>query len=268
MGVSRDLRYAARFARDEALMLLLLLLICLLGYRLRRSRGGWVCFVVAFALFEATCCGPLPAWLLTRLQAPYATRPMVTWEPRNAIVVLGVGTSRVVATGEVGPTVFAGGRLAEGYTLYRQCKQSGNDCKLIVSGGDPFRNGVTEAKAYGDVLLGMGVDRSDLMLETRSMNTWQNAQFVQPMLKAYAPQRVILVTAAVHMRRSQMYFTHFGIDALPVRADYEDARLTLFPNGWNLALTEASLHEYLGVLTYYMYNALGWNAPPSRYGAP
>lgn len=249
-------------------MLLLLFLLCVLGFAMSRGRGGWVFYGLAFVLFVASGCGPLPAWLLVHLQAPYATRPAVTWASRNAIVVLGVGTSRVAATGEVGPTVFAGGRLTEGYTLYRACKQSGNDCKLIVSGGDPFRNGMTEAAAYGEVLLGMGVDRSDLMLETRSFNTWQNAQFVQPMLKAYAPQRVVLVSSAVHLRRAQKFFEHFGIDALPVRADYLDARLTWFPNGWNMSLTEAALHEYLGVLTYYMYNAFGWNAPPSRYGAP
>lgn len=252
-------------------MLLLLLVLCLLGFvasRIRRGRGGRVFYGLAFVLLMVSACGLLPAWLLTHLQAPYAMRPSVTWDSHNAIVVLGAGTSRVADAGQVVPTVFAGGRLVEGYTLYRACKQSGNDCKLIVSGGDPYRNGRTEAAAYGDVLLGMGVDRSDLLLETRSMNTWQNAQFVQPMLKAYAPQRVVLVSSAVHLRRAQKYFEHFGIDALPVRADYLDARLTWFPNGWNMALTEAALHEYLGMLTYHMYNAFGWNAPPSRYGAP
>lgn len=252
-------------------MLLLLFLLCVLGYAVGRfchGRGGWVFYGSAFVLFVASACGPLPAWLLTHLQAPYATRPSVSWTPRNAIVILGVGTSRVVATGQVNPTLFAGLRLAEGYILYRQCKQSGNDCKVIVSGGDPFRNGVAEAAAYGEVLQNMGVDRNDLLLETRSMNTWQNAQFVQPMLKTYAPQRVVLVTSAVHMRRAQKYFEHFGVDALPVRADYADARLTWFPNGWNVALTEVALHEYVGVMTYHMYNAFGWNAPPSRYGAP
>src|SRR5579859_1043239 len=114
-------------------MLLLLFLLCVTGYlvsRFRRGRG-WMFYGLAFVLFAASACGPLPAWLLTRLQAPYATRPTVTWASRNAIVVLGVGTSRVGLTGQVNPTVFAGGRLAEGYTLYRGCKQSGNDCKVI-----------------------------------------------------------------------------------------------------------------------------------------
>ncbi|GGA17286.1 YdcF family protein [Dyella nitratireducens] len=253
------------------MLLLLLFLLCVLGYvlvRFRRGRGGWVCYGLAFVLFAASGCGLLPDWLLTHLQAPYATRPTVTWAPRNAIVVLGIGTSRVPATGQVGPMMFAGNRLIEGYRLYHACKQTGSDCKLIVSGGDPLRYGEAEAKVYGDVLTSMGVDRADLMLETHSLNTWQNAQFVQPMIKAYAPQHTVLVTSAVHMRRAQTFFEHFGMDALLVRADYVNARPTWLPNGWNMALTEMALHEYVGVLTYHIYNALGWNAPPSRYGAP
>lgn len=252
-------------------MLILLILCCLLGYvlsRFRRRRGAWLFYSMALLLLLVSGCGPLPAWLLAHLQAPYATRPSITWTSRNAIVVLGMGTTRVAGTGKVVPTMFAGGRLIEGLTLYRQCKQTGNLCTLIVSGGDPFHHGVSEAAAYGKVLTAMGVDRADLMLETRSLNTWQNAQFVQPMLKAYAPARVVLVSSAMHLRRASKYFEHFGIPAIPVRGDYADVRLTWFPNGWNVALTEAALHEYIGVLTYHLYQFMGWNAPPSRYGAP
>ena len=250
-------------------MLLLLLLLCLMGYvvgRFRRDRGGWVFYGLAFVLFVVSACGFLPAWLLTHLQAPYATRPKVTWAQRNAIVVLGVGTSRVAATGEVGPMIFAGNRLIESYKLYHACKQSGSECKVIVSGGDPLHYGRAEAEVYGDALVDMGVDRNDLVLEAHSLNTWQNAQFVRPMIKAYMPQRIVLVTSAVHMRRAQTYFEHFGMDALLVRGDYVNARPTWLPNGWNMALTDMALHEYVGVLTFHIYNMMGWNAPPSRYG--
>lgn len=251
-------------------MLIWLLLLCLLAFifgRFRWRRLQWTFYALAVVLFLAASCGPLPAWLLKHLQAPYATRPNVTWAQRNAIVLLGSGTSRVADTKQVEPNIFADGRIIEAYTLYRSCRQGGNDCKLIVSGGDPFRNGVTEAAAYGDVLLSMGVDRSDLLLESRSMNTWQNAQFVQPILKTYGPESVVLVSSAVHLHRAQLYFSHFGIDVVPVRGDYADVWLTYWPNAWNMALTDFAMHEYIGVLTYHVYNAMGWNAPPSRYGA-
>lgn len=251
-------------------MLLLLLVLLIVGYAVRRARWRrcrWFFWGLTIVLFLGASCGPLPAWLLSRLQAPYAVRPTVSWATRNAIVLLGAGTSRVADTGRVEPLIFADGRILEAYTLYRACKQSGNDCKLVVSGGDAYHYGVAEAVAYGAVLQNMGVDHADLLLEARSMNTWQNAQFVQPMLKIYQPQRVVLVTSALHMRRAQLFFAHFGMDVMPVRGDYADVRLSMVPNEWNVALTSFALHEYIGILTYRLYNAMGWNAPPSRYGA-
>lgn len=251
-------------------MLILLVVLCLLGLvfgRLRWRRCQWTFHGLALALFLAAGCGPLPALLLKWLQAPYVTRPTITWAQRNAIVLLGAGTTHVMGTRQIEPTIFANGRVIEAYVLYRACRQGGNDCKVIVSGGDPYRNGVTEAAAYGQVLLSMGVNDADLLLESRSMNTWQNAQFVQPILKDYRPEQVLLVSSAIHLNRALIYFAHFGIDATPVRGDYADVRFTLWPNAWNMALTDFAAHEYIGVLTYHFYNFMGWNAPPSRYGA-
>jgi uncharacterized SAM-binding protein YcdF (DUF218 family) len=252
-------------------MLILLLALCLLGFvfgRLRWRRCTWTFYGVAALLFLTAGCGPLPALLLKWLQAPYVTRPSITWAQRNAIVLLGSGTAHVVGTKQVEPNIVADGRIIEAYALYRSCRQGGNDCKLVVSGGDPFRHGVAEAVAYGNVLTTMGVPSSDLLLESRSMNTWQNAQFVQPMLKDYAPEQVLLVSSATHLNRARLFFARFGMDAIPVRGDYVDVRMTCWPNAWNMALTDLALHEYIGVLTYHVYNMMGWNAPPpSRYGA-
>jgi uncharacterized SAM-binding protein YcdF (DUF218 family) len=252
------------------MLILWLLVLVLIGFffgLFRWQRCQWTLYGLALALFLTSACGPLPKWLLIHLQAPYAVRPDISWTQRNAIVLLGAGTARVAGTRNVEPTIFADGRIIEAYALYRSCKQASGHCKLVVSGGDAFRNGMPEADSYAAVLQSMGVDQSDLVLEARSMNTWQNAQFVQPLLHAYQPQRVVLVTSAFHMRRAQAFFAHFGMDAIPVRGDYIQARLTWLPNVWNMTLTDTALHEYLGMLTYHIYNALGWNAPPSRYGA-
>jgi uncharacterized SAM-binding protein YcdF (DUF218 family) len=251
-------------------MLMLLVGLCLLGLafaRLRWRRCQWTFYGMALVLFLAAGCGPLPALLLKLLQAPYVTRPTVTWAQRSAIVLLGAGTAHVAGTSQVEPTLAANGRIIETYALYRACRQGGNDCKVVISGGDPCHNGVSEAESYSKVLLSMGVNDTDLLLEKHSMNTWQNAQFVQPMLKDYRPEQVLLVSSAVHLNRALLYFAHFGIDATPVRGDYADVRFRFWPEAWNMALTDLAAHEYIGVLTYHFYNFMGWNAPPSHYGA-
>lgn len=253
-------------------MLPLLLLFVLAGYLLGcfgRPGGRWLFYSLTIVWVFAAGCGPLPAWLLARLQAPYVSQPSISWAPRNAIVLLGAGTSRVGRGTEVVPTIFANGRILEAVSLYRSCRQTNNDCKLVVSGGDAFGNGVSEAVSYAEGLQQLGVDRSDLLLDSRSMNTWQNAEFVRPLIDTYAPQRVVLVSSAAHLDRARLYFAHFGMDVIPVRGDYADVRMSWLPNTWNLALTDIALHEYIGMLTYRFYNAMGWNvAPPSRNGAP
>jgi uncharacterized SAM-binding protein YcdF (DUF218 family) len=253
------------------MVMLLVLVLVLAGFLvgwMGWSRGRWFFYSLTILLLLAAGCGPLPRWLLARLQSAYVAQPTINWAQRNAIVLLGAGTSRVDRSSEVVPMIFANGRIVEATTLYRSCRQTNNDCKLIVSGGDADRNGVSEAVSYAAILQQLGVDRADLLLESRSMNTWQNAEFVRPLLSTYAPQRVVLVSSATHLNRARLYFAHFGMDPIPVRGDYADVRMSWMPNSWNLALTDLALHEYIGVATYSFYNMMGWNAPPSRNGAP
>jgi uncharacterized SAM-binding protein YcdF (DUF218 family) len=249
-----------------AMSLLGILGIALLAARRRRS-GGALC-LLAVLLFLADACGPLPAWLLARLQAPYAAAPAPDWGRCNAIVLLGAGTVKPAGAAAVEPSLFAYGRIARAAALYRACRQSGADCRLLVSGGDAVHTGASEAEIYGALLRGLGVDAADLVLEARSLNTWQNAQFSAPLLRAYGADRVLLVSSGLHLRRSLLYFAHFGVDAVPVRADYVAAVPAWLPSGYNLALGDLAWHEYEGVLRYHLYNAMGWNAPPTRPGQP
>ena len=127
--------------------------------------------------------------------------------------------------------------------LYRECKASGSDCKLEVSGGDARHIGESEAAVYAAALERMGVAPADLLLEPRSMNTWQNAQFSAPLLHGYRAQRVLLVSSAIHLRRASLYFAHFGIVATPVRSDWLKECMQWWPLSWNFAVTDLALHE-------------------------
>ncbi len=203
------------------------------------------------------------------LQAPYAVRPALRWAPSNAIVLL-TGDAVSVPGDEVEPSMGAYARIAEAAVLYRDCRLAGVACRLLVTGGDPSRLETTLAASYAVVLRGLGVASDDLMLESRSNTTWQNAKFCRPLLAALGAQRIWLVSSGFHLRRSVLYFTHFGIIATPVRADYWRANISVWPSSFNFVLTDIAVHEYLGIARYYVYNALGWNAPklPSLAATP
>ncbi|WP_329740585.1 YdcF family protein [Dyella sp. A6] len=243
-----------------ALFVVGLALAALLAW-LHRRRWAWGLVGVLAALFLLAACGPLPRWLLQGLQRPYAAVTAPAWEQRNAIVLLGAGTELQRGAAPQ-PTLFAYGRIVKAAALYRSCKTSGQQCLLLVSGGDSQHHHVAEATVYAGVLRSLGVPAQDLQLESKSRNTWQNAQFSRPLLQAWAPRKVVLVTSGVHMRRSLLYFAHFGIRPVPVVADHVSAIVSFWPLAWNLAACDVALHEYLGIARYYEYEWMGWNAPP------
>lgn len=246
-------------------VLLILIVLAMALARLRWRRCSYALLASALALLLATGCGPLPIWLLARLQAGYATQAPA-WGQRNAIVLLGAGTVRATG-GEVEPSLLAYGRISKAAELYRACRQGGRECKVEVSGGDARGLGRPEALVYAGNLQRLGVDAADLLLEPRSMNTWQNAQFSGPLLQAYGADRVLLVSSGYHLRRGLLYFAHFGVHAEAVRADYVDGVRSWLLLSYNFAMADLALHEYAGIARYRVYNAMGWNVRATKPGA-
>ncbi len=245
--------------------LVLLATGCLL-IRWRRS-AAMLC-VASLASLLAVGCGPVPAWLLKNLQAPYASEPVIAWKGRNAIVLLGAGTEKIATDGMSEPGMFAYARITKAATLYNACRKTQVDCKIFVTGGDPQRNGESEASVYGRVLQQLGVMPADLLSESESMNTWQNAQFTSVLLAQYGPDQTVLVSSGFHLRRAALYFLHFGVDATPVRADYLRAVHSVLPVGLNFAAADFAMQEYIGIARYHFYNWMGWNAAGKLPGQP
>ena len=220
----------------------------------RTSRGLWL---ITIALLLALGCGPIPTWLLGSLQSAYAVKHPIEWNKRNAIVLLGAGTNKVA--GVIEPGTYAYARITETARLYNDCRKSATECKIIVSGGNSTHNGLPEATVYRNYLLKIGIDATEIILESDSMNTFQNAEFTGAILEYYGADRVVLVSSGIHLSRSALYFAHFGVFATPVRADYLRAVWSEFPLSYNFALTDFALYEYIGIARYYAYNCLGWN---------
>ena len=67
---------------------------------------------------------------------------------------------------------------------------------------------------------------------------------------------MILVTSSIHLKRSLMWFSYFGVQAQPVPADYFPPHRHIMSLGSNFASTDFALHEYLGIVEVYFYMGL------------
>lgn len=207
--------------------------------------------------------GIAPRYLLDKLQDGYEDRTKVNWVTNNVIVLLGAGTQKIQSGIE--PSLFSYGRISETARLYNDCVQSSTECNVIVSGGDASINGESEAEVYKSYLFDLGIVAKDIIAESKSMNTWQNAQFSSDIINTKSYDCVVLVTSGLHLQRSELYFSHFGINTIPVRADYMGAKLSMIPLWYNFAVMDFAIHEWLGFYRYYFYSYMGWN--PKRVNA-
>ncbi|ADG97493.1 protein of unknown function DUF218 [Segniliparus rotundus DSM 44985] len=75
------------------------------------------------------------------------------------------------------------------------------EASIIVTGGKP-QNGLTEADAMADWLVGQGVDPARVHKEDRSASTVQNALNSASILRSLKPSQLVVVTSANHARRA------------------------------------------------------------------
>jgi uncharacterized SAM-binding protein YcdF (DUF218 family) len=185
----------------------------------------------------------------------------------DAIVVLGGGTrSQAYPRPDVDLT-DAGDRVWYGANLYR----AGKAPKIIVSGariawkGD----GNPESEDLTKLLVRMGVPEADIIPESYSLNTRENAVNVQKILKAQNFKSILLVTSAMHMPRSIAIFKRLGIKVIAAPTDYrisqleldqpnrqtEAAILSFMPNEECFFVTTQAIREYIGIFVYILR---GW----------
>ncbi len=250
-------------------MLVLFILIVLSGCFafFRCVKSSVVLFMLSVVGFIWIGGGFLPHLLLDRLQKNFIPLEKPIWQKQNAMILLGAGTLHVPNENKIVPTVIAYARIYEAARLYFSCKKDSVGCSVIVSGGDAAAAGESEAVIYQKALIDLGVASSDIILEQNSRNTYQNAEFTSAILQKQSFNQIVLVTSGIHMERALLYFSAFGVKPTPAPSDYLSAMTSYFPLGYNFAMADFALHEYLGVARFHLYNYLGWNKHSAAPGA-
>ncbi len=137
--------------------------------------------------------------------------------------------------------------------------------KIIISGGPGhivYRDRM-EADYIRNYLVEIGIDESNILYESRSMNTIENATYTAQLMKENnITGTTLLITSALHMKRALGTFAKQGVSVTP----YTTARITgerlynfdhlFIPSivtlkNWNLLI-----HEWIG---YMAYKFMGYN---------
>jgi uncharacterized SAM-binding protein YcdF (DUF218 family) len=130
---------------------------------------------------------------------------------------------------------------------------------VLVSGGknDPDSSDAACAVLMHDFLVERGVSAADLIVETESRTTYENAVESARLLELHGIHKIVLVADAVDMFRAQRCFQKQGVEAIPApchyRADHlECSCFDFLPNPNTAANGRRVWHEWLGTAWYWL----------------
>jgi uncharacterized SAM-binding protein YcdF (DUF218 family) len=131
--------------------------------------------------------------------------------------------------------------------------------QFLVSGGDGrvIGTAVPEAEQIEKILLMAGVAEEDIITESNSRNTHENAVNTAKLLVRHPEwKKKLLVTSAFHMRRSEGCFTKAGVKADTFSTDfYSGPRYftpdeLILPNAKSFDDWHLLIHEIAGYIVY------------------
>ncbi len=142
-----------------------------------------------------------------------------------------------------------GHRLDHALELYRLGKVE----KLMLSG---FIGSPQMTKYTLDYLHRNDIAHNDIIVEDRSMNTYQSAlMFSDNIPMGLDTTSLLLITSAFHMPRAKMCFdkagvqvTPFGVDRTPLSFQYSFNKV--LPNAKVIAAWQKIIKEWVGIIVY------------------
>ena len=229
-----------------------LVILGLAGWRISRRfpKTGRVtiCLSIALLVVLSTEAG---SRLLVK---PLEARSLPVIDPVNsgaqAIVVLGGG--RLYAApednGHDQPSSEVLARLRHAARLQRA-----TGLPILITGGAPDSSGESEA-AVMKRSLEEDFRAKVTWIEDSSKTTAENARFSLKQLEKSQIKRILLVTDAIHMARSQETFRRVGFDVVPAATAFRSTKSPTMgdwiPTGKDLRYSHYALHEWIGLVWY------------------
>lgn len=156
-----------------------------------------------------------------------------------------------------------GDRIWQAINLYHL----GRVKKILISGanGDLVDKGLNEGVQFRKVLIENGIPAEDILVDSISKNTYQNAIESKKIIDSHPElSTVLLVTSALHMPRAEACFNEAGFMKMETFTTDHYTGATrnyhfdqwLIPNESVMTDWGKLLHEILGYLTYWIVGYL------------
>jgi len=187
------------------------------------------------------------------------TEPGPRTQVADAVLELGGGVRMSQFDGYGFATTDAWSRVMTAFELVR----AGRAKTLVLGGSYPYpgKPGLASMAAVQDWVNAWGLAPGGVTNLGICLNTHDEAVAFKRLKDSQGWKSVILVTSALHMRRSEALFKKLGIDVEPVAADFEvygvsqDLPFSVFPRQHRFRLWALYLHERIGCV---VYGARGW----------
>lgn len=240
-----------------------LVLVCTVGLLLRRRWPRTGLTLIGSALVALVVFSTPAGALLFVAPLEQRTAPIASARDTGAQAIVVLSGGRLANAPEYGgkdiPSFTTLARLRYAAKLHRE-----TGLPLLVTGGAP--DGSTEAEAVGMArTLQEDFAVPVKWVEEKSDNTAENAAFSADILKQAGVRRILLVTDAMHMPRSQAIFEKTGLEivAAPTillsRASLKP--LHFVPSGEGLHRTHYAIHEWIGIAWYSLRHGSALRAP-------
>lgn len=150
------------------------------------------------------------------------------------------------------------GKNADRYLSVLQLYKTEKIEKILIAGGpanylEPWAK---ESEIIKDLYVLCGIPAHDILVENRSLNTYENALYSKEILANTGEDKFLLITSSLHIRRAKACFDKQGIYVQPYPAmkgvgnrrwelDY-----LLVPSIDNFSKWRSLIHEWIGFLSY------------------
>lgn len=232
------------------LLLIVLLVGLLAAPRWRRGRTLALAAAVILAIIAFS---PLSALMLRPLEDRFPARSQIMPPPKGIIVLGGALDERIAAARDQGALNEAAERMTAGAALARLYPEA----LLVFSGGSAalIDDSAKEADDARRIWRELGVPEKQMLFESRSRNTFENAVFTKKMINPQKGETWLLVTSAFHMPRAMGIFRALDMNPVAFPVDYrtygnsDDFRP---PSDGTLALRhfEVAAREWIGLVAY------------------